>query len=121
MAGAARYAAAVVSDLRDVPALWPLRGRRVAVIACVDDPAPYEARRAELAALEAELVVEAEPGELSPRLGRPSVTVCDRWLEVAERAEAPPPDDVVAAARRLDCSCEECPQAGVEWRLTGAW
>jgi hypothetical protein len=111
----------VVSNLRDVPALWPLRGRRIAVVACVDDPAPYEAVREALAAHEAELVVERAAGELSERLGRPSVTVCDRWLEVVEHAPAPGPEDVVAAARLLDCSCEECPQAGVEWKLSGAW
>ena len=108
-------------DLRDLPALWPLRGRRMVVVACLDDPAPFEARRDELAAHEAELVVEAAPGELSARLGRPSVTVCDRWLEVVERGAALSPADALARVRLLETACEECPQAGVEWRLSGAW
>ena len=111
-----------MSNLRDVPALWPLRGRRLAVVACLDDPAPLEARRSELAAHDAELVVEGTPGELSARLGRPSVTVCDRWLEVVEHATSLDPDAVLARVRLLDSSCEECPQAGVEWALSGeAW
>ncbi|HEY3190717.1 MAG TPA: hypothetical protein VGJ70_24715 [Solirubrobacteraceae bacterium] len=105
-------------DLREVPALWPLRGRRVVVVACLDDPAALEALRAELAACEAELVVERAPGELSARLGRPSVTVCDRWLEVVERAPHLSPEAVLARVRLLDSSCEECPQAGVEWELS---
>jgi hypothetical protein len=107
-------------DLRDVEILRPLRGRRLAVVACVDDAAALEALRPALAELEAELVVELEPGRLSARLGRPSVTVCDRWLEVVARD----PADVLAELRHAACCCEECPQAGVEWALAesgAAW
>ena len=67
-------------DLRSVSSLWHLRQRRHAVIACLDDPSEYQRVRPQLEALEAELVVESEPGPLSERLGRPSVTVCDRYL-----------------------------------------
>ena len=109
----------MVSNLRDVPALWPLRGRRLAVVACLDDAAALEARRPALAACDAELVVERTAGELSARLGRLSVTVCDRWLEVVEHAPDLAPGAVVARVRLLDSSCEECPQANVEWTLSG--
>ena len=108
----------MVSNLRDVPALWPLRGRRLAVVACLDDAAALEARRPALAACDAELVVERTRGELSARLGRPSVTVCDRWLEVVEQAPELSADAVLARVRLLDSSCEECPQAGIEWALS---
>lgn len=67
-----------ISHLRGVPALRPLRGHNPAVVVCLDDPTAYEARADELAALDAKLIVEREPGDLSARLGRPSVTICDR-------------------------------------------
>jgi hypothetical protein len=85
----------------------------VAVLARVADPRSIEALRPALADLEAELAIEREPGPLSARLGRPSVTVCDRWLEVVARD----PTDVVAEARHAACGCEECSQASVVWAL----
>ena len=103
-----------MADLRSVAALWHLRQRRHAVIACVDDPSEYEGARAELAALEAELVVEREPGPLSERLGRPSVTVCDRYLEVGFTAERPPVERVLDEIRLYEVSCPECPQGFAE-------
>jgi hypothetical protein len=109
-----------IEHLRGIPRLRPLRGRRPVVVACLDDPAAYEERRDELAALGAELVVEREPGELSARLGRPSVTVCDRFLEVELHADDIPADEAVTTVRWLEMRCEECPQSGVDMRLRGA-
>jgi hypothetical protein len=65
-----------ITHLRGIPALRSLRGRHPSVVVCLDDPAPFESRRADLADLDAKLVVEREPGELSDRLGRPSVGQC---------------------------------------------
>jgi hypothetical protein len=104
----------MVADLRSVAALWPLRQRRHAVIVCLDDPSEYEALRPALGALDAELVVEREPGPLSERLGRPSVTVCDRYLEVGFTAERPPVERVLDEIRMYELSCPECPQGFAE-------
>jgi hypothetical protein len=109
-----------ITHLRDIPALRPLRGRHPAVVVCLDDPAPYEARAGELAALDATLVVERDAGDLSARLGRPSVTVSDRYLDVALHAELPEPEEVVKLVRWLELRCEECPQAGVDMARNGA-
>ena len=109
-----------VEHLRGIPALRPLRGRRCAVVVWLDDPAPYEQRRDELAGLDATLVVEREPGELSARLGRPSVTVSDRFLDISLRGQGPDdasPDEVCAHVLWLESRCEECPQSGVDMRL----
>jgi hypothetical protein len=103
-----------VPDLRSVPELWHLRQRRHAVIVCLDEPAEYERIRGELAGLDAELVVERDPGPLSKRLGRPSVTVCDRYLEVGMRAERPPVERVLDELRLYEVSCPECPQGFAE-------
>jgi hypothetical protein len=114
----------VISHLRGIPALRPLRGHHPAVVVCLDDSAPYEQRREELDALGAKLVVEREPGELSGRLGRPSVTVCDRFLEVELHAEEVSPDEAVTTVRWLEMRCEECPQSGVDMRVRqtcGEW
>ena len=111
-----------LEHLRGIPALRPLRGRRPAVVVCVDDPEPYEARRSELAALDAELFVEREHGPLSARLGRPSVTVADRYLEVALHGPDLAPDDVVKNVQWLEIRCEECPQSGVDMgQRAGDW
>jgi hypothetical protein len=104
----------MITNLRGIPALRPLRGHHPAVVVCLDDPSAYEERRDELAALDATLVVEPEPGELSARLGRPSVTVCDRYLEVALHAEHVAPDEAVTTVRWLEMRCEECPQSSVD-------
>ncbi len=103
-----------VTHLRGVPALRSLRGRHPAVVVCLDDPSAFEARRDELAALDATLVVEREPGPLSARLGRPSVTVSDRFLEVELHGEHVSPDDAVTTVRWLEMRCEECPQSSVD-------
>ena len=111
-----------ITHLRGIAALRPLRGRHPAVVVCLDDPAPFESRRDELAGLDAKLVVEAEPGELSARLGRPSVTVADRYLEVALHAAHLEPDEVVKHVRWLEIRCEECPQSGVDMgQRAGDW
>lgn len=108
-----------IEHLRGIPALRPLRGHHPAVVVCLDDPAAYEQRSQELTALGAKLIVEHEPGELSARLGRPSVTVCDRFLEVALHAEHVAPDEATTTVRWLEMRCEECPQSGVDMRLRG--
>lgn len=100
--------------LRHIPSLRFLRGRQPAVVVCLDDPAAYESRRDELCTLDAHLVVEREPGELSARLGRPSVTVCDRFLEVALHDADIDPEEAVKTVRWLEMRCEECPQSGVD-------
>jgi hypothetical protein len=101
-------------NLRGAPALRPLYGRKHVVIVCADDPSPYEAAATELAALNAAVVVEREPGPLSARLGRPSVTACDRYLDVFVHAEQPTVSSLVEAVRGFDMRCEECPQAADE-------
>ncbi len=103
-----------IADLRSIPALRPLRGRHPVVVVCLDDPQPFECRADEIEGLEGKLIVEREPGELSARLGRPSVTVADRYLEVATHAEHVAPDEVVKTVRWLEMRCEECPQSGVD-------
>ena len=106
-----------VQHLRGIPALRSLRSHHPAVVVCHDDPAEYELRADELAQLDARLIVESEPGPLSERLGRPSVTVSDRFLEVALHAEHISPHDVVETVRWLESRCEECPQSEVDMRL----
>lgn len=111
-----------VEHLRGIPSLRPLRGHHPAVVVCLDDPASFQEREAELGALDAKLIVEREPGELSARLGRPSVTVADRHLEVALQAEDVAPDAVIKMVRWLEIRCEECPQSGVDMRQSaGDW
>lgn len=110
-----------LEHLRDVPELSGLRGRRAVVAVCRDDAALWEEQRAALAAADAELVLEALPGPVSARAGRPSVVVCDRWQEVIERHPDASPDEVLAAVRWIGTCCEECPQAvlepgGERWR-----
>lgn len=105
-----------VQHLRGISALRPLRGHHPVVVVCVDDPAPYEARAGELSGLDAKLIVEPEPGPLSVRLGRPSVTVCDRFLEVSLHGADVTPDEAVANVRWLEMRCEECPQSAVDMR-----
>ena len=104
--------------LRGVPELRKLRGRRPAVIVLMQDPSPYEAVGDELDDLRAELVVERTPGPLSERLGRPSVTVCDRYLDVELAEERPDPEEVVETVRAAEWRCEECTQADVDtWQF----
>jgi hypothetical protein len=105
-------------NLRAIPALQHLRQRRNAVVVCSDDPEPYEAARSAFDRLNAELIVERAPGPLSSVLDRPSVTVCDRHLEVALHERAPSLERVIAELELLEMSCPECPQAADEmaWR-----
>jgi hypothetical protein len=106
-----------VEHLRGIPQLRPLRGHHPAVVVCLDDPTAYEQIDDELARLDAKLVVEREPGALSARLGRPSVTVSDRFLEVALHAEHVAPEEILTTVRWLEMRCEECPQSSVDMRV----
>ena len=111
-----------ITHLRGIPALRALRGHHPAVVVCLDDPAAFEARAAELEELDAKLVVEREPGPLSHRLGRPSVTITDRFLEIALHGEHVAPEDAVRTVRLLEIRCEECPQSGVDMhQAAGDW
>ncbi|HEV8687346.1 MAG TPA: hypothetical protein VGQ84_08720 [Gaiellaceae bacterium] len=107
-----------MDDVRPLEALWPLRQRRHAVIACLDDPAALEAFRPELAGLRAELVVEREPGPLSRALGRPSVTVASKFGRIGWRGHALDSDRMLEALETFELACPECgPQA---WGDPGA-
>lgn len=105
-----------LKNLRSLPALRRFYGRSPAVVVCQDDPAEMEAIRGEVEALHSDMVVEREPGPLSAALGRPSVTVCDRYLDVSLHAERPSTGAVLAALQRAEFRCEECPQAADELR-----
>jgi hypothetical protein len=114
-----------LEHLRDIPELSGLRGRRAVVAVCRDDAARWERHRAALAAEEAELILEALPGPISARAGRPSVVVCDRWQEVISRQPNAAAEEVLAVLHWLGTCCEECPQAvlesgGERWRAAPA-
>ena len=114
----------MIEHLRAIPALRSLRGRHPAIVVCLDDVAHFERHREEIRALDAELIVERDPGELSARLGRPSVTVCDRYLDVALHTEQAPPEEAIKLVHWLQIRCEECPQSGVDMaprRVYGDW
>ena len=99
-------------DVRSLAPLWRLRQRRNAVIVCLDDPGEYEAARPRLEALNAELVVERSPGPLSAVLGRPSVTVADRFGSVGFSAPSAPLSRVLEELEGFELACPECgPQA----------
>jgi hypothetical protein len=107
-----------VRDVRSLPALWPLRGRRHAVVVCREDAGEYEVARAELAALRAELVVEREAGAISAALGRPAVAVVDRYGTIALHEERVPLARILAELEGFELACPECgPQA---WGDPGA-
>jgi len=110
------------TDLRAARPLWPLRGRRAAVVVCRDAPEPFEAIREHLGRLGAELVVERRPGPLSRLVGRPAVVVCDRYLDVVEAGQDLSPERVREALEWSGGRCEECPQAADELPgLAAAW
>ncbi len=68
--------------------------------------------------LNAELLVERSPGPLSAALGRPSVTVADRFGSVGFSAREAGLADVVAELEAIELACPECgPQA---WGDPGA-
>jgi hypothetical protein len=101
-----------MEDVRSLPALWPLRQRRHAVVACLDDPDRYEDARDAIAARGGELVVERLPGPLSAALGRPSVVVADRFGTVGLHEACPSLDRVLAELDGFELACPECgPQA----------
>jgi hypothetical protein len=94
--------------VRDLVPLWPLRQRRHAVVACLDDPTPLEAARPALEELGAELVVERSAGALSAALGRPSVTVGSRFGRVGWRGEEADLARVLEALEDFELACPEC-------------
>lgn len=101
-----------MDDVRALEQLWPLRQRRHAVIACVDDVVPLEALRDELSKLRAELIVEREPGALSAALGRPSATVASKFGRIGWRGDAPAREPMLEALEAFELACPECgPQA----------
>ena len=104
----------IPKSLRGIPVLRRTYGRKHVVIVCDDDPSVFEAAADRFAAMNATLVVEREPGPLSALLGRPSVTACDRYLDVGLRSEQADVARVVEALRGFDMRCEECPQAADE-------
>ena len=107
-----------MENVRSLEPLWPLRQRRHAVVACLDDASALEAVHDELAGLRAELVVEREPGPLSAALGRPSVTVASRFGRVGWQGREPDIPRVLDELLAFELSCPECgPQA---WGDPGA-
>ena len=102
------------ANLRAQLALAHLRGRKPCLVVCRDDPSPVETAGDALAALGAELVIERRPGPLSAVLGRPSVTVCDRYLDVELHEPDPEVDEVLSVLAWLEMRCEECPQSAEE-------
>ncbi len=105
-------------DVRGIERLGPLRQRRHVVVACVDDPAEYEAARPEIAELRGELVVEREPGPLSAAVGRPAVVVADRFGTVGLEGERPPVREVLSTLEGFELSCPEC--GPIAWGDPGA-
>jgi hypothetical protein len=103
-----------MEHLRDVVELRRLRGRRAAVVVCRDDAAQWEPHRAALDAHDAELILEPAGGPVSARAGRPSVVVCDRWLDVVRQQPDAAPEAVVATVSWLGTCCDECPQVMLE-------
>lgn len=78
----------------------------------MDDVRALEALRPQIERLGAALVVEREPGPLSVHLGRPSVTVADRYGTVGLTAEQATPERILGELEGFELSCPECgPQA----------
>jgi hypothetical protein len=95
------------ANVRSIPALWHLRQLRNAVV-CRDDPQEYEALRDRLADLEAELIIERQPGVLSEALERPSVTVIDRYGTLGLQEEHPSVERVLTQLEAFEMICAEC-------------
>ncbi len=106
-------ALSVPKNLRGNSALRHVYGRKHVVIVC-GDPSAFEAAAEGLAAVNATLVVEPEAGPLSRLLGYPSVTACDRYLDVGLHSADAEVSRVIEAVRGFDMRCEECPQAADE-------
>ncbi len=101
-----------MDNVRSLAPLWPLRQRRHVVIVCRDDAGDYEAAREDFAARNAELVIEPSSGPLSRALGRPSVTVADRYGSIGFRAPGATVDRIVRELEGFELACPECgPQA----------
>jgi hypothetical protein len=101
-----------VENVRALEALWHLRQRRHAVVACLDDARELERARAAFLDLRAELVVEREPGPLSAALGRPSITVANRFGRIGWRGENASVERVLSELESFELACPECgPQA----------
>jgi hypothetical protein len=101
-----------MEDVRSLIPLWPLRQRRHAVVVCLDDPAEYERARPQLARLNGELVVERTPGPLSRALGRPSITVADRFGSVGLHEATAAVEQILRELEGFELACPECgPQA----------
>jgi hypothetical protein len=99
-------------DVRSRQPLWPLRRRRHAVVACLDDPGELESEAAGVRELGAELVFERGPGPLSAALGRPSVSVASRFGVIGRRGERASVPRVLTEVEALEPACPECgPQA----------
>lgn len=107
-----------LGDVRGLAPLWRLRQRRHVVVACVDDATELEDARERIRALGAELVLERAPGPLSAALGRPSVTVADRFGSIGWRGASASVERVLDELLAFELSCPECgPQA---WGDPGA-
>jgi hypothetical protein len=96
------------ANVRSIPALWHLRQRRNAVIVCRDDPQEYDALRDRLADLETELVIQQHRGPLSEALGRPSVTVIDRYGTIGLKEDHASLDRVLTQLEAFEMFCSEC-------------
>jgi hypothetical protein len=103
---------AQLEDVRSLPALWPFRQRRHVVIVCIDHPTEYLAARPQFAEMNAELVIEETVGPLSGALGRPSVTVADRFGSIGFQAAYAPVARILRQLESFELACPECgPQA----------
>jgi hypothetical protein len=96
------------ANVRSIPALWHLRQRCNAVIVCREDPQEYELPRDRLSEFETELIVEQHSGVLSEALGRPSVTVIDRYGTIGLKDEHPSLERVVTQLEAFEMFCAEC-------------
>ena len=96
------------ANVRSIPALWHLRQRRNAVIVCRDHPQEYEPILHRLRDLETELIVEQHPGVLSEALGRPSVTVIDRYGTIGLKEQHPSVERVLTQLEAFEMFCPEC-------------
>jgi hypothetical protein len=77
-----------------------------------DDPRDYAAGRRAFAEMRAELVIEQSPGPLSRVLGRPSITVADRFGSIGFLAARTTLDRVLRELKGFELACPECgPQA----------
>lgn len=107
-----------IADIRSLEPLWRLRQRRHVVVVCGVDPGPYAVLAEEMSGLGAELVLETGAGPLGDALGRPSVTVADRFGTVGLHAQTTEPRQVLAVLESFALACPECgPQA---WGDPGA-